>query len=1478
VVTPRRGLAAWPIRRKLIALVTGPLVLLLTAGVLFTAQSVTALRGAQRARDLANAALLTNQLTSAMNNEMQRTLLWRDQVSSLPLRTAMTDAQTTTDQAYKRLAADLGNPPDEAWTADVETARTDLSDQMSRLSFVRRGAARTNGRIYIQSQYVQKVRSVLSLMAALTKDLSSNAPNPATIDAASAIAALALASDAAAQESVRLTTALEEGRLSNNTQQNLLELKVTQSSQLDVALNHATPTQRSQIQAIRTEDPRLDDFRRNALALLATTGTDAPQTARDKLTAENQAKAFSAASWDRVRSLDAFVNTVTATTRDQANATSRDGLFRTGLISSLAVLGILLGSALVTYVTRTVTVPMRRLRAGAVDAAAVRLPAMVRQIEREGSGTQIVLPPVLPPGTVAGPETLEVAQAVDGLTAEAVRLATAQVRLRHALDEAFVSMSRRSQSMVEKQLAIIDELESTEEDPDQLRNLFRLDHLAARMRRYNDNLLVLAGSTLRTRSAAPVPIADVFRAATSEMEQYERVRLQPVNGVSVSGPVAGGLVHLLAELLDNAAMYSPPTSPILLSGTLTPDGGLHLEITDSGVGIPASELADLNSRLATPGSIDTQVPSRMGLYVVARLAQRGSFAVRLSPRPNAAGTVAEVDVPATMVVGAGRPGQPGQPGQGPGGSPRPDAPRVPGQPLTGSPDSGRTLAPTGGMRLDPALRLTSRPGGTTSTSPRGIPAAPGRPGLPDLPGSPGTPATPLDPAAAASPGPVALVPPAGADPSSGAPGSPGNTPPARTANGSPGGLPSRRPGAALAGNPLVSRPAADQGHAARPGFEAFGTPAAGTGPATGGSRAAAAIGGVAAARAGLPPAAPSPGTSLPPAGLTAPSMAPPRSTPGAPSAPGAPAAAAAPPIAPEARTGTPPGQDTPGGPGITAPSAPGTSTAPETGGRAPSAPAAPLLPPAAPLLPPAAPLLPPAASPPAAPAGPRFEAPQTSDLPRRTRGTALAGTPLAGPPPVPTPLNGIDASRMFGSTDETGPDETGGALPGGEGSGPGTPLGSKGMVPSGPDRAPQWGTGLWGGSDGTPQGASSHHDTPGLLRDPFAQQGPASGGGHGQAPGTGLRPPYRPGATSAQAGASAATAAAAAARARAAARGRAPTPGTGLFAATGPATMPAGIGRSLGPGAPFAPVGPSPSPPAAPAGPPPAPGFSPPREERPREESPREESPQRHEWPEGRNDGLQPGSVPVTTPESALTDFPQPSRPSFELLDHEITATEFEARAAASLSYRPAVPDAPMIGIADSLAEASTPIFDSISVWFATPPADTDGKEVVPEPPLVIDLRGDVPAAVGVATAGPGGATGQTSRWAALGDQRWLATNARAASAPEIAGNTEAGLPRRQPGANLLPSAVEAAPANRAGSARPGPSEAVAAPAAVASVTPRPDADVVRGRLGSYQRGLTTARRARHLPGSGSTGPALGGSESRPQDAEHQPSDQGGNQ
>ena len=501
---------------------------------------------------------------------------------------------------------------------------------------------------------------------------------------------------------------------------------------------------------------------------------------------------------------------IVADAQATASESVRNALVRVGVVGGGALLLLVLVTAFTAAVARSVSTPLRRLRTAAVDTANVRLPEAVAKIEREGPDAQVVMPPALPAGEGGGPETTEVARAVDGLTNEAVRLASAQVRLRRSLDDAFVSMSRRSQSMVEKQLAIIDELERTEEDPEQLRNLFRLDHLAARMRRYNDNLLVLAGSVVRTRTNAPVPIADVFRAATSEMEQYERVRLQPVSGAAVAGPAAGGLIHLLAELLDNAAMYSPPTSPILMAAAFGADGSLRLEITDSGVGIPASELDELNARLANPGNFDMQVPSRMGLYVVARLAQRGGFGVQLAQRDGAAGTIAEVVVPAHLVMGGtGLVATPGALG-GTGVVPEHRTPSAPQLPPVAPVPVGGVTAPFTPSR-EPAVPQVSADTPAGSTPSTGV-TRPAAPAAPDFAGAPAFTEAPVAADDERATTTTHIRTPSGITAANLPRRERGDVPAAGEATEAAGAaagtgprLPSRRPGAALAGGPLAGR-------------------------------------------------------------------------------------------------------------------------------------------------------------------------------------------------------------------------------------------------------------------------------------------------------------------------------------------------------------------------------------------------------------------------------------------------------------------------------------------------------------------------------------------------------------------------------------------------------------------------------------------------------------------------------------------------
>jgi hypothetical protein len=193
----------------------------------------------------------------------------------------------------------------------------------------------------------------------------------------------------------------------------------------------------------------------------------------------------------------------------------------------------------------------------------------------------------------------------------------------------FVNLSRRSQSLIERQLALIDDLEQSEQDSDRLSSLFRLDHLATRMRRNSENLLVLAGHEASRRWSQPVPLVDVLRAAISEIEQYERVVLNVQPGIQVAGQAVNDVVHLVAEVVENATTFSPEDTQVYVTGQPLTSGGVLLDITDNGVGISEQELAHANWRLDNPPVVDVAVSRRMGLFVVGRLAARHGVRVRL---------------------------------------------------------------------------------------------------------------------------------------------------------------------------------------------------------------------------------------------------------------------------------------------------------------------------------------------------------------------------------------------------------------------------------------------------------------------------------------------------------------------------------------------------------------------------------------------------------------------------------------------------------------------------------------------------------------------------------------------------------------------------------------------------------------------------------------------------------------------------------
>ncbi|MFG2604954.1 nitrate- and nitrite sensing domain-containing protein [Streptomyces sp. NPDC048514] len=335
----------------------------------------------------------------------------------------------------------------------------------------------------------------------------------------------------------------------------------------------------------------------------------------------------------------------------EASGIADDAKTSAFITGAVVVIALLAAFVLAGLVARQMSRSMRQLRNAAFGIAEQRLPMLVDQLSRTDPGR--VDTRVTPIPITTKDEIGEVARAFDQVHREAVRLAAEQALLRGNINAIFTNLSRRNQSLIEGQLTLITDLENNEADPDQLENLFRLDHLATRMRRNGENLLVLAGEEPGRRWDQPVPLVDVLRAASSEVEQYERIELSGVPEAEIHGRAVTDLVHLLAELLENATTFSSPQTKVRVTATRLPDGRVMIEIHDKGIGLTAEDFADINHKLANPPTVDAAISQRMGLFVVGRLSDRHGIRVQLRPSGEQAGTTSLVMLPDAITHGGG---------------------------------------------------------------------------------------------------------------------------------------------------------------------------------------------------------------------------------------------------------------------------------------------------------------------------------------------------------------------------------------------------------------------------------------------------------------------------------------------------------------------------------------------------------------------------------------------------------------------------------------------------------------------------------------------------------------------------------------------------------------------------------------------------------------------------------------------------------
>ncbi len=313
-----------------------------------------------------------------------------------------------------------------------------------------------------------------------------------------------------------------------------------------------------------------------------------------------------------------------------------------GLLGLIAVLVTAVASL---RVGRSLIRRLAGLRQAAQELAIDRLPRVVNQLRH---GEHVDVAAEAPPLPYGRDEIGQVGHAFNALQRTAIQSAVAEANVRRGVNEVFLNIARRSQTLLHRQLSILDRMERRTENPTELEDLFRVDHLATRMRRHAEDLVILAGAAPGRGWRNPVPLVDVLRGAVSEVEDYARVSIRPMPEVAIAGRAVGDVIHLLAELIENATSFSPPNTSVSV-GAEPVTHGLSIEIEDRGLGMAPILLAEFNSRLADPPDFDPATSAQLGLFVVARLAARHGVAVQL--RSSSYGGITAVAlIPSTLLA------------------------------------------------------------------------------------------------------------------------------------------------------------------------------------------------------------------------------------------------------------------------------------------------------------------------------------------------------------------------------------------------------------------------------------------------------------------------------------------------------------------------------------------------------------------------------------------------------------------------------------------------------------------------------------------------------------------------------------------------------------------------------------------------------------------------------------------------------------
>ena len=558
-------------------------------------------------------------------------------------RAAYMNAVTATETDAVRLAAAFDSPGTKSSaTADETAAIAKLTAQVNGMTQLR--TAVTAGKLPPLDAFAAYTNVIISQGAVLEAAANSITNAPGSRQGFGLISVVSLQEDVAEQDAL-MAGALARGSLTGPDRVAFSQAAGREQSDMLSAGALLTPGE------LKIYNTTLNSLVPMALQKDLTTVQEAVPAGIPLTVMERQG--LSSASWQALTSTwekgSSTAGTDTASAVLDANQNvAIDAKRRVWATAALGAAGFILTLIVTILLARSINRRLTVLRRSATTLAEEQLPSVVARLRR---GESVDVAAEAPPLQVGSDEIGQVGQAIDKVRQTALRSAVEEARLRQGINDVFRNLARRNQSLLQRQLTTLDAMERKATDPDVLEDLFKMDHLTTRMRRHAEGLIILSGAPPGRGWSAPVRLIDVMRGAVAEVEDYARVVVSTQSKASLAGPAVTDVIHLLAELIENATTLSPPFTQVRVSGE-TVGNGFAIEVEDRGLGMTPARLAELNERLASPPDINPANTEQLGLFVVGQLARRHGLTVTL--RPSAyGGTTAVTLIPLQLIVDEG---------------------------------------------------------------------------------------------------------------------------------------------------------------------------------------------------------------------------------------------------------------------------------------------------------------------------------------------------------------------------------------------------------------------------------------------------------------------------------------------------------------------------------------------------------------------------------------------------------------------------------------------------------------------------------------------------------------------------------------------------------------------------------------------------------------------------------------------------------